>query len=74
MQFQGIDATNHKAEQAIRPAVVNRKVWGGNRTQAGATAQAILMSVIFTAHRLPRWAFSRLPGSLFRENEFCARK
>jgi len=21
-----------RAEQAIRPAVVNRKVWGGNRT------------------------------------------
>lgn len=54
LQFQGIDATNHKAEQAIRPAVVNRKVWGGNRTQAGAAAQAILMSVIFTAHRLKR--------------------
>jgi transposase len=48
LKFQGIDATNHKAEQAIRPAVVNRKVWGGNRTQAGATAQSILMSVIFT--------------------------
>jgi transposase len=27
-----IAATNHRAEQAIRPAVVNRKVWGGNRT------------------------------------------
>jgi transposase len=54
LQFEGIDATNHKAEQAIRPAVVNRKVWGGNRTQAGAAAQAILMSVIFTAHRLKR--------------------
>ncbi len=26
-----IQATNHWAEQAIRPAVVNRKVWGGNR-------------------------------------------
>ncbi len=28
-----LDATNHKAEQAIRPAVVNRKVFGGNRTR-----------------------------------------
>ncbi len=25
-----IAATNYRAEQAIRPAVVNRKVWGGN--------------------------------------------
>ena len=43
-----IAATNHWAEQAIRPAVVNRKVWGGNRTWLGAQAQAILMSVIRT--------------------------
>jgi transposase len=45
----GVDATNHRAEQAIRPAVVNRKVWGGNRTPAGAEAQSILMSVLRTA-------------------------
>jgi transposase len=31
-----IQATNHWAERAIRPAVVNRKVWGGNRTWDGA--------------------------------------
>jgi len=43
-----IQATNHWAEQAIRPAVVNRKVWGGNRTWLGAQAQGILMSVIRT--------------------------
>jgi transposase len=48
LRHEGIDATNHKAEQAIRPAVVNRKVWGGNRTPAGAMAQAILMSVLVT--------------------------
>ena len=30
------DATNYKSEQAIQPAVVNRKVWGGNRTWIGA--------------------------------------
>src|SRR5262249_5667023 len=30
-----IPATNYRAEQAVRPAVVNRKVWGGNRTEAG---------------------------------------
>jgi transposase len=44
----GIDATNWRAEQAIRPAVVNRKVWGGNRTQAGAEAQSILTSILRT--------------------------
>ena len=46
-----IQATNHWAEQAIRPAVVNRKVWGGNRTWHGARAQSILMSVIRTCRQ-----------------------
>jgi transposase len=46
-----IEATNWQAEQAIRPAVVNRKVWGGNRTTAGAQAQQILMSVLETCRR-----------------------
>ncbi|MFO0803277.1 MAG: transposase [Gemmataceae bacterium] len=49
-----IEPTNWKAEQAIRPAVVNRKVWGGNRTAAGAKAQSVLMSVIETARRHTR--------------------
>jgi len=39
-------ATNYRGEQSIRPAVVNRKVWGGNRTWLGAWAQSVLMSVI----------------------------
>jgi len=43
-----IDATNWRAEQAIRPAVVNRKVWGGNRTRPGAQVQAILTSLAVT--------------------------
>ena len=43
-----IDAANYRAEQAIRPAVVNRKVWGGNRTWAGARAQSVLTSLLVT--------------------------
>jgi transposase len=54
LRHKGIDATNWRAEQALRPAVVNRKVWGGNRTEAGAVAQSILMSVLFTAAKLKR--------------------
>jgi transposase len=49
LQFPGVDPTNYRAEQAIRPATVNRKVWGGNRTEVGATAQSVLMSVLRTA-------------------------
>lgn len=46
-----IEPTNWRAEQAVRPAVVNRKVWGGNRTPTGARAQQVLMSVLETARR-----------------------
>ena len=45
----GVDATNWRGEQAIRPAVVNRKVWGGNRTWRGAATQGRIMSAIRTA-------------------------
>ncbi|MEW6321702.1 MAG: IS66 family transposase [Acidobacteriota bacterium] len=44
-----LDATNWRAEQAIRPMVVNRKVSGGNRSARGAETQQILSSVIQTA-------------------------
>jgi len=48
LRHPGVDATNWRGEQAIRPAVVNRKVWGGNRTLAGAHAQEILTSILRT--------------------------
>jgi transposase len=51
LQTQGVQATNWRAEQAIRPAVVNRKNWGGNRTWRGADTQQVLMSVIRTARQ-----------------------
>lgn len=44
-----IDATNWRAEHAIRPIVVTRKVCGGNRSWTGADSQQILASVIRTA-------------------------
>jgi transposase len=44
-----VDATNWRAEQALRPAVVNRKVSGGNRSPRGAATQQILTSVVHTA-------------------------
>jgi transposase len=43
------DATNWRAEQAIRPAVVARKVCGGNRTDRGAETQEILATLVRTA-------------------------
>lgn len=42
----GLDATNYRAEQAIRPMVVAHKVWGGNRTENGAHTQSVLVSIL----------------------------
>lgn len=50
----GLDATNWRAEQAIRPMVVTRKVWGGNRTPAGAITQSILVSILQTCRQQGR--------------------
>ena len=46
LKCPGLEATNYRAEPAIRPAAVIRTVWGGNRTAAGARTQEILMSVL----------------------------
>jgi len=64
LEEPGLDATNWRAEQAIRPAVVNRKVWGGNRTWAGAAAQAVLMSVLATCRLLDRDALDFFSSAL----------
>jgi transposase len=48
LRHPGMAATNYRGEQSIRPAVVNRKVWGGNRTWRGAWAQSVITSVIGT--------------------------
>lgn len=45
-----LDATNWRAEQALRPAVVTRKTCGGgNRTAHGADSQQVLTSLLRTA-------------------------
>jgi transposase len=67
-----IPATNHRAEQALKTPIVNRKVWGGNRTDAGGEAQAILCSVLQTCknraidtYTYLRNAFHGTLGNLF---------
>lgn len=53
-------ATNYQAEQALRTPIVNRKVFGGNRTDAGCQAQVITGSTIQTCRQQKRSAFSFL--------------
>jgi transposase len=46
-----VEGTNNRAERAIRPAVVMRKITGGSRSAEGARSWAILASVIRTAEQ-----------------------
>ena len=50
-QLVRIDATNWRAEQAIRPAVVIHKVCGGNRNRKDADTQQMLSTVVRTVRQ-----------------------
>jgi transposase len=54
LRIPGVQATNWRAEHAIRPAVVCRKAWGGNRTWTGAATWQALTSVLRTASQQGR--------------------
>jgi transposase len=60
LHVPGLDATNWRAELAIRFGVILRKVWGGSRTWAGARAQSVLMSVWRTCWQQGRSALDFL--------------
>jgi transposase len=55
-----VEPTNNRAERALRPAVVNRKCWGGNRTDNGARTFERLASVLRTAHLQEKDPFALL--------------
>jgi hypothetical protein len=59
-----VDATNNLAERVMRMLVVIRKNWGGNRTENGARAQAILTSVLCTARQQDKDVFELLTDLL----------
>ena len=51
LYMDAVAPTNNAAERELHPAVIIRKTNGCNRSPAGATAHAILSSVIRTAHK-----------------------
>jgi len=56
----GLDATNNRSERAIRALIGARKNWGGNRTERGARAQAVVTSILQTAKRQGKRPFDVL--------------
>jgi transposase len=59
-----VPATNYQAEQALRTPIVNRKVFGGNRTAAGCRAQEVTSSSIQTCKQQKRSAFAFLRDAI----------
>lgn len=51
LTHQGAEATNNRAERAIRPAVIARKTGSCNKTHTGARTHAILASILTTARQ-----------------------
>jgi transposase len=48
LERDNVDATNNHGERIIRPAVLMRKNYYGNRSESGASVQATLMSIFRT--------------------------
>lgn len=48
LDYPGVEATNNRAERALRPAVIARKLSCGNKTQAGKRTWEILASLAAT--------------------------
>ena len=70
LKCPGLEATNWRGEQAVRPAVVARKVWGGNRTEAGAHVQEILTSTFRTCRQRGIDVMPHLVGLLRSPNPY----
>ena len=49
LKYDGVDATNNRAERMLRPAVVVRKTGGCNKSEKGAETHSVLASVLVTA-------------------------
>jgi hypothetical protein len=70
-----IEISNNRAENAIRPFVVGRKAWLFADTKKGATASAIVYSIVETAkannlnvYRYLTHVFSKMPGMDFKSD------
>ena len=59
-----VPPTNNASERRLRPSVVHRKVSGGFRSEAGATAYAILRTVADTVRKRAQPVFAVLLAAL----------
>ena len=63
-----VEPTNNRAERALRPSVIYRKVSGGTRSSRGTNAYDRLFSIFYT-QKLRKRSFIRDVPQLIRRNE-----
>ena len=51
LDYAGVEATNNRAERALRPDVIARKLSCGNKTERGKRTWEILASLAATCHQ-----------------------
>lgn len=66
LHIRQLDGTNNRAERAIRPMVVTRKISGGSRSKVAAGATAVVASVVRTARQQGRHIFQTIKTLLCR--------
>ena len=57
---EAVAPDNNPAERALRPAGVMRKITGGSRSERGARATAVVMSMVRTAVQQERPLFETI--------------
>lgn len=63
-----VEGTNNRAERALRPMVVARKIFGGNRSGRGAKVFEVLASVVQTLRLRDQSLMAHGPGHLRSAN------
>ena len=73
LDHPGVEPTNNRAERALRPAVIARKLSCGNKTQRGKRTWEILASLAATCHQRGQNLVELLRPNLLLPNPFPAR-
>jgi len=73
LDHPGVEATNNRAERALRPAVIARKLSCGNKTERGKRTWEILASLAATCHQRGQNLVELLRPNLILPNPFPAR-
>lgn len=73
LDHPGVEATNNRAERALRPAVIARKLSCGNKTHRGKRTWEILASLAATCHQRGQNLVEFLQPNLLLPNPFPAR-